>query len=62
MVAAVGKGGTVILFLVLLLVLFWAVGGVGLHLGGDLIHILLVVALICLIVNFWPRLRGGGDV
>jgi hypothetical protein len=50
-----------LLALVVILILFWAFGGLAFHVGGDLIHILLIIALICLILNFWPRLRSGGD-
>lgn len=46
-----------LLILVLLLLLMWG-GGFALHVGGDLVHLLLVVALICLIVNYLPPWRG----
>jgi hypothetical protein len=44
-----------------LLILFWLIGGVGMHIGGDLIHLILVVVVICLVIEFLPRLRGGGS-
>lgn len=50
-----------LLALVVILILFWAFGGLAFHVGGDLIHILLVIALICLVIEFFPRLRRGGD-
>ncbi len=51
-----------LLILCLILILFWALGGFAFNVGGSLIHILLVIALICLVIEFLPRLRGGGDV
>ena len=39
-----------LIILVILLVLGWG-GGLALHVGGDFIHILLVVALIFLVVR-----------
>lgn len=39
-----------ILFVVLLVL--WLLGGFAFHLGGSLIHILLVVAVIALILHF----------
>lgn len=42
--------------LIILLLISW-IGGFGLHIGGDLIHLLIVVALILFIYNFL-RKRG----
>jgi hypothetical protein len=44
-----------ILFVVLLVL--WLLGGFALHIGGGLIHILLIVAVIALILHF---VRGAG--
>ena len=44
-----------ILFVVLLVL--WLLGGFALHIGGGLIHILLIVAVIALILHF---VRGKG--
>jgi len=40
-----------------LLVILWSVGFFG-HIGGNLIHILLVLAVIVLILNFVSGRRG----
>jgi hypothetical protein len=40
-----------LLILAILLLLFWG-GGFALHIGGGLIHLLLVIALIVFILNF----------
>ena len=42
-------------FLILILVLSW-VGGFAIHVGGGMIHLLLVVAVVMLIVRL---VRGG---
>jgi len=44
-----------LLFVILLVA--WLLGGFALHVGGDLIHILLIVAVIALILHF---VRGRG--
>jgi len=44
-------------FLVLILVLCWLTG-YGFHLGGELIHLVLVVAVVVLIIDV---LRGRGS-
>jgi hypothetical protein len=51
-----------LLLLALIIVILWAMGGFALHLGGDLIHLLLLVAVVLVIIEYLPRLRGGGDV
>ena len=43
--------GNIIWTLVGLLVLFWILGFVG-HVGGGLIHLLLVIAVVLAIINF----------
>jgi len=43
--------GNIIWTLVGLLVLFWILGFVG-HVGGGLIHLLLVIAIVLAIINF----------
>jgi len=37
--------------LAVLLIIMWAVGFVGFHIAGGLIHLLLVVALVVIVVN-----------
>jgi hypothetical protein len=46
---------SVIDLVIVILLLSW-IGGYSIHIGGDLIHLLLVVALITLVV----RVVGGG--
>jgi len=43
------------LFLFFILVVFWLLGFIAFHVAGSLIHLLLIVALICLIVHFVRR-------
>ncbi|MGH2362025.1 MAG: lmo0937 family membrane protein [bacterium] len=38
--------------IVLVLLILWALGGFAFHVGGNLIHLLLVIAVIVLIYNF----------
>jgi hypothetical protein len=40
------------------LVLLWLLGGFAFHIGGGLIHILLVVALIVIVVNLLQGRRA----
>jgi len=47
-----------LLLVVLLLVVLWLVGGPVLSLGGDLVHVLLIIALIVLLYDLF--LRDGG--
>lgn len=46
-----------LLLLVLILFLMW-VGGFAFHVGGDLVHLLLVVALLVFILSYLPAWRG----
>ena len=41
-----------------ILLILWALGGFAFHVGGGLIHILLVVAIIVIVVNFLQGRRG----
>lgn len=43
--------------LALVILILWALGAFAFHIGGGLIHILLVVALIAIILHF---VRGRG--
>ena len=45
--------------IVIILLVLWALGFFALHVGGGLIHLLLVVAVIVIIVNF---VRGRSAV
>jgi len=40
------------------LLIFWLLGGFAFHIGGGLIHILLVVALIVIVVNLLQGRRA----
>ena len=46
-----------LLGLAALLVVLWALGFLAFHIGGGLIHLLLVIAVVVIIFNF---LRGRG--
>ncbi|HWH56951.1 MAG TPA: lmo0937 family membrane protein [Terriglobales bacterium] len=54
--AIFGKGGTMLWTIVVILFVLWLLG-FGFHVGGGLIHLLLVVALVIVIINL---LRGRG--
>ena len=41
-----------------ILLILWLLGGFAFHMGGGLIHILLVVALIVIVVNLLQGRRG----
>jgi Family of unknown function (DUF5670) len=41
-----------LLTIAIIILILWALGAFAFHIGGGLIHILLVVALIVFIVNF----------
>ena len=44
--------------IVVILVVLWLLGGFALHIGGGLIHILIVVAVIVLLYNLFMSRRG----
>lgn len=44
--------------IVVILVILWLLGGFAFHVGGNLIHILIVVALIVLIFNLLSGRRS----
>ena len=44
--------------LAVILLIFWLLGGFAFHIGGGLIHILLVVALIVIAVNLLQGRRA----
>lgn len=44
--------------LIIIILIMW-LGGNGLHLGGDFIHLLLIVIVVLVIIKF---LRKGGDI
>lgn len=46
-----------LVLLALLILLLWG-GGLAVHVGGDLIHALLVVALLVFILSYLPTWRG----
>jgi len=48
----------VLLFLALLILILWLMGGFALHVGGDLIHLLIVIAVVLVILNYLPVIRG----
>ena len=45
--------------IVIVLVVLWLVGWLALHIGGGLIHILLVIAVIVLLYNLFVGRRGA---
>jgi hypothetical protein len=49
---------SIIWAVVVVLVVLWLLGYFAVHIGGDLIHILLVIALIALIYNVFVGRRG----
>ena len=50
-----------LLILAILVLLLWLSGGFFFHVGSDLIHLLVLVALVLICIHFFPRLRRGGD-
>jgi hypothetical protein len=50
-----------LLFLALLILILWLMGGFAFHVGGDLVHLLILVALVLICLHFWPRLRSGDE-
>jgi hypothetical protein len=52
------KGNFIMLYtIVVILVILWVLGLIG-HIGGGLIHLLLVIAIIVLLFNFLSGRRG----
>jgi Family of unknown function (DUF5670) len=50
--------GTILWVIVVLLVVIWLLGWLAFHIGGGLIHILIVVAVIVLLYNLFVGRRG----
>ena len=45
--------------IVVVLIILWLIGWLALHIGGGLIHILLIVAVIVLLYNLFVGRRGA---
>jgi hypothetical protein len=50
--------GTILWVIVVVLVVLWLLGWLAFHIGGGLIHILIVVAVIVLLYNLFVGRRG----
>ena len=50
--------GGILWTIVVVLVVLWLLGWLGLHIGGGLIHLLLIVAVIVLLYNLFVGRRG----
>jgi hypothetical protein len=50
--------GTILWAVVIILVVLWLLGWLAFHIGGGLIHILIVVAVIVLLYNLFVGRRG----
>jgi uncharacterized protein DUF5670 len=50
--------GTILWAIVVILVVLWLLGWLAFHIGGGLIHILIVVAVIVLLYNLFVGRRG----
>jgi len=50
--------GTICGVIVVILVVLWLLGWLAFHIGGGLIHILIVVAVIVLLYNLFVGRRG----
>ena len=48
--------------IVVILVILWLIGWLVVHVGGGLIHILLIIAIIVLLYNLFVGMRGRGRV
>jgi Family of unknown function (DUF5670) len=48
---------SLIYIIVVILVISWLLGGFAFHVGGDAIHIIIVIAVILLLLNLF---NGGG--
>lgn len=49
--------GSILWAVIVILVVLWLIGFLAVHVGGGLIHILLVVALIVLLYNLFVGMR-----
>jgi Family of unknown function (DUF5670) len=49
--------GSILWAIVVILVILWLVGWLALHIGGGLIHILLVIAVIVILYNLFVGRR-----
>jgi hypothetical protein len=45
--------------IVVVLVVLWLIGWLALHIGGGLIHILLIIAVVVLLYNLFVSRRGA---
>jgi hypothetical protein len=52
--------GTILWVIVVVLVVLWLLGWLAFHIGGGLIHILIVVAVIVLLYNLFVGMRRRG--
>jgi len=50
--------GTILWVIVVILLVLWLLGWLAFHIGGGLIHILIVVAVIVLLYNLFVGRRG----
>ena len=50
--------GTILWAIVIILVVLWLLGWLALHIGGGLIHLLLIVAVIVLLYNLFAGRRS----
>ena len=50
--------GTILWAIVIILVVLWLLGWLALHIGGGLIHLLLIVAVIVLLYNLFVGRRS----
>lgn len=50
--------GNLLYLIAVVLVILWAIGFLGFHVGGGLIHILLVIAVISILLRV---IRGSGS-
>jgi hypothetical protein len=49
---------SIIYIIVVILVISWLLGGFAFHVGGDAIHIIIVIAVILLLLNLFNGGRG----
>ena len=50
-----------LLLIAVILLALWLTGNLFWATGSALVHVLAVVALVCVIAYYWPRLRSGGE-